>query len=396
MTDRPKVPLPGTRSGPLDLVESLSRRGISRRQFMQFCTAMAATLALPASAVPDMARALQATRRVPAVYFEFQDCAGCIEAFLRAPHPTIAEIVLDLLSLNYQETIMAAAGEAAEAAAAATIEEGGYLLLVEGAIPLKDDGVYCCIAGRTALDIVREAAETAVAAIATGNCACFGNIPAANPNPTGAVGLREVIRNIPVVNMAGCPPNAINLAAVVTHYLTFNSLPALDHHARPVFAYGERIHDHCPRRPHFDAGQFVEQWGDEGHRLSWCLYKMGCKGPQTYHNCPVVEYNEGTSWPIEAGHPCVGCSEPQFWDTMTPFYRRLPEVTGLTVESNVDTIGLVLTGATAVAIGAHAVGSILRKRQPLPAADAELSEGAIVDEPLAERRVVDRDVEEGE
>jgi hydrogenase small subunit len=163
---------------------------------------------------------------------------------------------------------------------------------------------------------------------------------------------------------------------MIVHYLTFNSLPALDRLGRPEFAYGIRIHDHCPRRPHFDAGQFVEKWGDEGHRLGWCLYKMGCKGPQTYHNCPTVEYNEGTSWPIKAGHPCIGCSEPQFWDTMTPFYRRLPEVSvaGTTVEASVDTIGLVLTGVTAVGIGAHAAASMVRKREVTETADAEIND----------------------
>ena len=360
--------------GGRTLTNALRHRGISRRDFMKFCAAMTATLGLPHEMVSQVAQTLETVRRPPAIYLAFQDCAGCTEAMLRMPYPTVAEVVLDLLSLNYHETIMAPAGQAAEAAKQAVIEEGGYLLLVEGAISTKDDGVYCCIAGRTSVDLLQEAASNAVAIICFGDCASFGNIPAANPNPTGAVGVSNVVSGLPIVNMAGCPPNAVNLAAMITHYLTFESLPHLDRYNRPDFAYGERIHDHCQRRPHFDAGQFVERWGDEGHRRGWCLYKMGCKGPQTQHNCPLVEYNEGTSWPIKAGHPCIGCSEPQFWDTMTPFYRRLPEVPGFTVESTVDTVGLALTGVTAAAIGAHAVASIVRKRDAGPVEDKELGQ----------------------
>jgi hydrogenase small subunit len=178
-----------------------------------------------------------------------------------------------------------------------------------------------------------------------------------------------LVRHIPVMNLAGCPVNAVNLTAAIVHYLTFGSLPQLDDLGRPLFAYGMRIHDHCTRRPHFDAGQFVEQWGDEGHRVGWCLYKMGCKGPQTYHNCPTVRYNETVSWPVGAGHGCIGCSEPRFWDTMTPFYRRLPEVPGFAVETTVDRIGLGLTTAAAVGVAAHAIGSALRKKAPPPAGE---------------------------
>ncbi|MEJ2207723.1 MAG: hydrogenase small subunit [Anaerolineae bacterium] len=367
----------GRPAGEIDLPAALQAHGVSRRDFLKFCGTMAAVLALPASATGKIAKALQDVRRPPAIYYEFQDCAGCTEALLRAPHPTITQIVLDLFSLNYHETIMAAAGTAAQAAADDTIAAGNYVLMVEGSIPRDRGGLYCTVGGRTAIDLVQEAAAAAPFAIAVGNCASFGNIPAAYPNPTGAVGLSEVVNGLPIVNMAGCPVNAVNLAALFTHYLTFGSLPDLDGHLRPTFAYGERIHDHCPRRPHFDAGQFVREWGDLGHRLGWCLYRMGCKGPQTYHNCPTVEYNEGTSWPIKSGHPCIGCSEPHFWDTMTPFYRRLPEVavSGTSIESSVDTLGLVLTGVTAAGIAIHAVGSMVRKRETGIAEDATEDEG---------------------
>ena len=138
-------------------------------------------------------------------------------------------------------------------------------------------------------------------------------------------------------------------------------LPATDRLGRPLFAYGKRIHDNCERRSHFDAGQYAEAFGDEGHRKGFCLYKLGCKGPETFHNCPTIRYNEGTSWPVMAGHGCIGCAEPGFWDTMTPFYRRLPQVPGFGVEVTADQIGVGLAVGTAAAFAAHGVASAFRK-----------------------------------
>ena len=360
----------GERVDPLSLVseeapglmDALTRRGVTRREFLKFCTIMAGVLALPVDKVSRIASGLESAARVPLVWLEFQDCAGCTESLLRASRPTVAELVLDVLSVDYHETIMAPSGEQAEKSKADTIAKGGHIVVVEGSIPLKDNGLYCCIGGRTAKDILFEAVEGAIAVLAVGNCAAFGGIPAANPNPTEAVGVADLVKNVPVVNLPGCPLNVVNLTATVVHFLTFGSLPALDYLKRPLFAYGKRIHDNCERRPHFDAGQFVEEWGDEGHRKGWCLYKMGCKGPETYHNCPTVRWNDGTSWPVMSGHGCLGCSEPGFWDTMTPFYRRLEDVPGFGVEATVDKVGLGLTAVAAAGVAAHAIGSAVRRK----------------------------------
>ena len=226
---------------------------------------------------------------------------------------------------------------------------------------MKDGGVYCTIGGESALNIARRVCVNAAATIAVGSCATFGNIPAAAPNPTGAVGVQEAVPGATVLNLPGCPLNAENLTAAIVHFLTFGRLPAVDRLGRPLFAYGKRIHDNCERRSHFDAGQYAEAFGDEGHRKGYCLYKLGCKGPETFHNCPTVRYNEGVSWPVMAGHGCIGCSEPQFWDTMSPFYRRLPQVPGFGIEATADKIGLGLAAATAVAFGAHGIASAFRK-----------------------------------
>lgn len=341
-----------------------AERGVSRRSFLKFCSAMTAVLALPDRYVPRVAAALEKTTRPSLVWLEFQDCAGCTESFLRASRPSVADIALDILSVNYHETIMAPSGKAAEKSLMDTVknEKGKYLVVVEGSIPVKDGGIYCTIGGRTALDLAREVCGNAAATITVGACAFYGGWPAARPNPTGAVGVQEAVPGITVVNLPGCPPNAVNITATLVHFLTFGALPATDQQNRPLFAYGQRIHDHCERRAHFDAGQFVQEWGDEGHRKGWCLYRMGCKGPATFHNCPAVRWNDGTSWPIGAGHGCVGCSELNFWDTMTPFYRHLPVVPGASVQTSADKVGAWIVGGTAAAFAVHGVAAAIRAK----------------------------------
>ena len=347
---------------PEEILQKWETRGVSRRDFIKFCTGMTATLALPLSFVPRVAEALE-DLRVPVIWLEFQGCTGDTEALLRANQPTVAEILLDLLSVEYHETIMAAAGQQAEEAKHQAMEKykGQYIAVVEGSIPAGDGGVYCTIAGDSALNIARKVCGNAAATIAVGNCATFGGLPAAAPNPTGAISVQEAVPGATVINLPGCPLNVDNLTATIVHFLTFSRLPATDRLGRPLFAYGKRIHDNCERRSHFDAGQYAEAFGDEGHRKGFCLYKLGCKGPETFHNCPTIRYNEGTSWPVMAGHGCIGCAEPGFWDTMTPFYRRLPQVPGFGVEVTADQIGVGLAVGTAAAFAAHGVASAFRK-----------------------------------
>lgn len=342
--------------------DRLGAIGVDRRTFLKFCATLAGVLALPPAYARNIAQALQTVRKPSLVWLEFQDCAGNTESFLRASNPSVADLVLDILSVDYHETIMAAAGHQAEAAKDAAVAAGGHFVVVEGSIPRGADGAYCTIGGKSALQIMREAAQGAVAIINVGTCSSFGGIPAAAPNPTAAVGVSDVISGVPIVNLPGCPANAANITATFVHYLTFGALPALDAERRPLFAYGARIHDNCPRRGHFDAGQFVSEWGDDGHRKGWCLYRMGCKGPQTFHNCPTVGWNDGTNWPIGAGHGCNGCSEPNFWDQMSPFYARLPKVPGFGIETTADTIGLWLAGATATAFAVHGGAKALQRR----------------------------------
>jgi hydrogenase small subunit len=359
----------------------LEKRGVSRRDFLIFCGQMTAALGLASVMTPRIALALAAQRRPTVVWLSLQECTGCVESVLRTADPTIGDLVLDIVSLDYQHNIMAAAGFQAEAALQDSLKKnkGEYLLVVTGSIPLNDDGIYTTIGGRTAKTILEEAAKDAKAVIAIGACAHWGNIQAARPNPTGAVGVGDVVKDKPVVNIAGCPPIGDVVTATIVHYLTFGRVPTLDYDGRPLFAYGARIHDQCPKRANFDAGQFVEKFDDEAARKGWCLYHVGCKGPATYSPCPIFLWNGHTSWPIGAGHPCLGCTERHFWDTMTPFYGRLPDVAGFGVERYADTIGAALAVGAAAGVAAHAIATgvhQVRQRRQLPVIDqAKQGEG---------------------
>ncbi len=356
------------------LGDRLTANGVSRREFVEYCGGLAVVLGLGASAGARMANALAAIKRPSVIWIQLQECTGCVESVLRTSSPTIGDLVLDTISLDYSHTLMAAAGHQAEAAlqAAMKANAGKYLLVVTGSVPMAEGGIYTTIGGRTAKAVLEEAAAGAVAVLAVGACAHWGSVQAARPNPTGAVGVGQVIKDRPVLNIAGCPPIADVVTATVAHYLTFGRLPAADSDGRPLFAYGKRIHDQCPRRAHFDAGQYVEEFDDDNARRGWCLYHVGCKGPETFSPCPIFEWNSGTSWPIGAGHPCIGCTERNFWDTMTPFYDRLPDVGGFGVERTVDILGASLALGAAAGVTAHAVATGIhqaRERRRLPVLD---------------------------
>ncbi|MBI4989839.1 MAG: hydrogenase small subunit [Rhodocyclales bacterium] len=289
-----------------------SRLGINRREFMQFCAATATTLGLPTGAEAAIAKAVEKARRPSVIWLHFQECTGCSESLLRAEHPTLEKLILDVISLDYHETLMAAAGHQAEAArkSAMKANKGKYILVVEGAIPVKDNGIYCKVGGHKAIDIVKECAADAAAVIAIGSCASWGGMPSTEPNPTGASSVGDVLGK-PVVTIPGCPPNPYNFLATAVHFLTFGKLPDVDQLGRPKFAYGRIIHEHCERRAHFDAGRFAMEFGDEGHRKGYCLYKLGCKGPETYANCSTIGFGDAgeNNWPVGCGHPCIGCTE---------------------------------------------------------------------------------------
>lgn len=350
----------------LDLKEILEENGTSRRDFMKWVSATTAMLMLPSMFTPLVAEAAELMNRAPVIWLELQDCAGNSEALLRADGPKIDEIVLDLISLEFHETLMAPAGFQAEKQLENAMEtfKGKYILFVEGSIPMGMDGHYGTIgaSGETFYEHLMRVAKDAAAIVAVGSCATFGGIPAAAPNPTGAVGVMDVVKGKPIINIPACPANPANMVGVIMHYVLTGQIPELDSLLRPKFAFGYRIHDNCERRAHFDAGEYVEEWGDEGAKNNFCLYKMGCKGPMTFNNCSIVRYNEAVNWPIGVGRGCIGCSEPDFWDKYAyerPMANADIKAPSGGVEKSVDQFGLGILTAAGIGIGIHAAASAI-------------------------------------
>ena len=350
----------------IDMMEVIETEGVNRRDFMKWVSATTATLMLPPMFAPLVAEATELMNRVPVIWIELQDCAGNTEALLRSSAPTVDDLLFDVLSLEFHHALMACAGNDAEHQLDDAVEhfKGKYLLFVEGSIPTAMNGNYGTIgpSGETFQEHLARLSKDAAAVVAVGTCATFGGVPAASPNPTGAVGVMDLVKGKPIVNIPACPANPANMVGVILHYVLTGQVPELDSLLRPKFAFGYRIHDNCERRAHFDAGEFVEEWGDEGAKNNWCLYKVGCKGPMTFNNCSIIRYNDGANWPVGVGRGCIGCSEPDFWDKYAyerPMATaRIKAPTG-GVEKTVDEFGLGLLTATAVGIGVHAIASVV-------------------------------------
>lgn len=305
------------------LGEKLARQGVSRRTFLKFCASMASVMALPPSMAAEMAEKLARIKRQSVIYLPFQECTGCLESLTRSHTPRLEDLIFDAISLDYQLQLMAPSGEAAERSLDQAVKEnyGKYLLLVDGSIPMGDPG-YGTHAGHSLAYHLEQAAKGAAAVIALGTCAAFGGLPKADPNPTGAVAVSDIVKDKPIINISGCPPIPVVITGVIAHYLTLGAIPDLDELGRPKVFYGDTIHDRCYRRHFYDQGKFAKSFDDEGARNGWCLYELGCKGPTTYNACATVKWNGGVSFPIESGHGCLGCSEPDFWDKGS-FYKPL-------------------------------------------------------------------------
>ena len=314
----------------------------TRRQLVKFCSATLGMLALPERYLAQTVAAVSKAKKPVLVWLQFQDCTGCSESMLRSSHPDVARRRSRPPFLGIPRGDHGRCGGAGQRRARPRRERR------EGQVPgggrRRDShgrrrGVLHHRRARARSTSPRKCAAMRRRPLRWAPARSTAAWSAPSPNPTGALGVHEAVPGIKVINMAGCPHNPVNTAAVLVHYLTFNDLPALDQYNRPLFAYGRVIHDQCERRAHYDAGRFVTEWGDEGHRKGWCLYKMGCKGPAATFNCPIVQWNDHTSWPIRAGHGCIACASPRFWDHMSPFYDRLPNVPGFGVEVTAGEIG---------------------------------------------------------
>ena len=310
-----------------NLEEALESFEMSR-EFNRWVSMITASMDLHPSFEETVKEGVVQLNKIPIIWLELADCSGNSEGFIKTAHPKIDDLILKYISLDYHELLMAGSGDQSERVLESIIrsDAGKYVLIVEGAVPLGMDGKFLRIGpkGETGLDLLRRVAKDAAAVMAVGSCAFDGGVVAAEPNPTGAVGVSEALGRDDIINLPGCPVNPINIVGTLLHYIMFDEFPKLDAKNRPEWAYGFRVHDNCERRGHYDLGEFVLEWGDEGAKKGWCLFQMGCKGPYAELNCSLVKFNEGTSWPVQAGHGCFGCGQGKIAFDQYANQRPLP------------------------------------------------------------------------
>ena len=298
---------------------------INRRDFLKASAAVAAALGLTTSGLIKLQKVMAAEGSQPVVWLQGQGCTGCSTSLLNSIYyTTIDDLLLNTIDLDYHPTVMAAAGDLAVSAAEAAYNKGGYVLVVEGAIPTAEGGRYCYLwPGMTALDGVKTFSRKAAFILAVGTCAAYGGIPGGSPNPTRAKGLTEILgRNTGVINIPGCPAHPDWIVGTIAHLLAHGEPPNLDPDGRPRDYYQNKIHSQCPNRHKYnEQGLFAKELSELA-----CLKKLGCSGQHTSADCPIRKWNSpaqgeyGVNWCIGARNPCQGCTEPGFPDSMSPFY----------------------------------------------------------------------------
>jgi hydrogenase small subunit len=302
---------------------------LTRREFFKLCGISAAGLGISQLCIPEVLAALEkaAAGNPPVIWIQGAGDDGCLVSLLNTAHPTIAEVLLKIISLQYNPTIMAASGKTAisHLDTVSEKEKGKFILVVEGAIPTKDNGLYCTIGQRdgkhiTILETLKNLAPKAKAIIALGACAACGGVSAGKPNPTEAKSVTDILgKNAGVINIPGCPAHPDWLVGTLVHLLMYGP-PQLDEQGRPKMFFSDTIHQNCPNYSYYIDNVFASKFGEKG-----CLIQLGCKGPVTSSDCPTRRWNSKVEWCIGAGAPCIGCCSMEFLDGLTPFYTALPE-----------------------------------------------------------------------
>ncbi|NLI92766.1 MAG: hydrogenase small subunit [Peptococcaceae bacterium] len=301
--------------------------------------------------------------RPPVIWLGTNTCAGDMLSLLNSLEPGYQSLITDLIDFRFNYLLGSAEGDTATGVLKAVTEEqrGKYILVIEGTIPTRTNGLYCVVGNRdgkplTALQAVRELGGGARHVVAAGTCASFGGPYAAAPNPSESVPVQAVLDR-KVINVPGCPINPDWMMGTLVHLVQYGE-PELDGFNRPKIFYGDTIHDICQRRAYFEDGIFAEKPGDP-----WCMYKIGCKGPVTYADCPNRQWSgEHLSWPVKANTPCIGCTSPEFPDGDAPFFEHLPDINLPGIKISANRFARLAGAATAFGISIHLIGSILTGR----------------------------------
>ena len=307
--------------------EQQQKTGVSRRSFLKAVTGTAAGIGISQVFNPALVSAMKkALETHPVIWVQGQGCTGCSVSLLNSVDPSIADVLLKVISLQFHPTIMPSEGEVAMANLYEIAEqyEGKFSLAVEGAIPTAADGKYCTIGELdhkyiTIVDVVKDLGARAGSVLSIGTCAAFGGIPAAEGNVTGATSVMDFLKDngitTPVVNIPGCPPHPDWIVGSIAHLLT-KGIPELDADGRPMVFFGENIHDNCPLLDAYDEGELAETLSD----AKGCRMDIGCKGPDTYADCYQRKWNSGMNWCVNNA-VCIGCVESSFPDGNSPFYE---------------------------------------------------------------------------
>ncbi len=276
---------------------------IRRRDFIRSATASAATLGLSSLELSKAEQALASADSPPVLWLSGSSCTGCSISLLNAVNPTIDSVLTSTISLKYHPNLMAGAGDLAVSAARSAQSAGGYILVVEGAIPTGSAGKYCYVwdeGGQpvTMASAVKSLAANAKYVVAVGACASFGGIPRTYSG-TGAQGVGAFLGSNKVINLPGCPSHPDWIVGSLVKLIA-GTPPTLDGNNRPKLYYPQPVHSTCPRR----GTDEVESFGRVG-----CLKELGCRGPETFADCVSRKWNNGQSWCVNVNGPCWGCTE---------------------------------------------------------------------------------------
>jgi hydrogenase small subunit len=260
----------------------------------------------------------QNIRKINAIWLEVTGCSGNIISLLNSENPGLHDVLTNIVNFTYNNTLMGAEGESAFEKFLETLDTE-FILLVDGAVSTKENGLYNIVANYkgkmiTAFEAIKMAGEKAKYVVAVGTCASYGGISAAKPNPSESRSVQEVL-SLPVIRLPGCPCHPDWVVGTIAHLVGFG-VPELDTEGRPLLFYGVTIHDNCTRRGFFDKGIFAQKFGEEG-----CMFKLGCRGPVTRTDCPRRKWNGYVNWPIGDNTNCIGCAQEHFPDGMEPFVR---------------------------------------------------------------------------
>jgi hydrogenase small subunit len=300
--------------------------------------------------------------KVYAFWLAGMSCDGCSISVTGASEPSLEDLLLGNVPglprvILHHPVLSVEAGDEFiqnfELAAEGKLD-APYVIILEGSAVddslIAGDGYWVGLGARpghedgrqviSVMEWIDRMAPGAAAAIAIGTCATWGGIPAAEGNPTGAMGLMDYLGKdyrsafgLPVINIPGCAPvgdNFTEVVAMILHFLQGTGpLPEFDELGRPAWQFHHTVHDRCVRGGYYEEGVFAKKYGDPE-----CLVELGCWGPVV--QCNIVErgamrHHGGC---MSQGGICIGCTMPGFPDKFSPFYKPAP---GSAVSSTAST-----------------------------------------------------------